>query len=101
MLGPESFERVEQLLINMLQFMEQIQATTHEYLSNQNKLWYKSLSKMFQNWFWLMKMEFGQQIDILWGIEIHFKNVPFEIMIIFLFVDKTYFLFARITLEPV
>ena len=46
-------------------------------------------------------MEFGQQIDILWGIEIHFKNVPFEIMIIFLFVDETYFLFARITLDQV
>ena len=81
--------------------MEQIQATTHRNLSNSNKLWYKSLSKMFQKWFWLMKMEFGQQIDILWGIEIHSKNGPFEIMIKYLFVDETYFLFARITLEHV
>ena len=46
-----------------------------------------------------MKMEFGQQIDFLWSIEIHFKNGPFEIMIKYLFVDETYFLFARITLE--
>ena len=44
----QSFERVEQLLINMMQSMEQIQATTHRYLSNLNKLWYKSLSKLFQ-----------------------------------------------------
>ena len=81
--------------------MEQIQATTHRNLSNSNKLWYKSLSKMLQKGFWLMKMEFGQQIDILWGIEIHFKNGPFEIMMKCLFVDETYFLFARITLEQV
>ena len=48
-----------------------------------------------------MKMEFGQQIDFLWSIKIHFKNGSFEIMIKNLFVDKTYFLYARITLEQV
>ena len=48
-----------------------------------------------------MKMKFGQQVDFLWSIEIHFKNGPLEIMIKYLFVDKTYFLFARITLEHV
>ena len=43
----KSFERVEQLVINMMQSMEPIQATAHRYLGNSNKLGYKSLSKLF------------------------------------------------------
>ena len=40
-----------------------------------------------------MKILFGQQISILWGIEIHLKNGSFQIMIEnLLFVGKNYFI---------